>query len=379
MVFLLIIVALIALKVFSVAWECRKHGSMEGEKKEVLARRNYLLDKLITSPQNVIDEMPSFIGTQFQGEWALYSCSMLSSALANISRLYPETKEENLQSINELIDIVLSPEIRHYDAMRWEEDPLETLDGNESHISYLSHLAWMIGSYKEAGGDKRHDKLFSSLCEAMNRRIIGSRSLNLPTYPQEAIYVPDMLVAIVALNKYAEMYHGKYKRTVRKWIEKAEKEWIDPNTGLLSSFLQEDGCRYEDAPVKGSYAALNCFYLTFIDAGFAEKQYRILKSLFWKDGMISGLKEYHNKSCRLGWDVDAGPILFDLSPSGTAFMAGSSTFFGDNKIRNAILTTAEVAGHTVRWGNKRHYLLADVAPVGEAIMLAMRTRYGQLK
>lgn len=33
----------------------------------------------------------------------------------------------------------------------------------------------------------------------------------------------------------------------------------------------------------------------------------------------------------------------------------------------------EIAGSSVTWKGKRHYLLANVALVGEAIMLAMRT------
>ena len=280
-----------------------------------------------------LNKMPASIGTQFQGEWALYSCSMLSASLVNISQLYPETKEENIQYIDSLINIVMSSELRYYDTMRWDEDPLESLDGDESHVSYLSHLAWMICGYKQIGGDSRYDKLLSSLCGTMNRRLLNCSALNLPTYPGESIYIPDMLVAIVALNQYADMNNGKYRSTVKKWIKRAQKET------------------------------------------FAKRQYETLKSLFWKDGAISGLKEYYDRTCYLGLDIDAGPILFELSPSGTAFMTGSATYFNDNGTRNDILTTAEIAGHTVRLNNKRHYLLANVALVGEAIMLAMRTHF----
>lgn len=317
--------------------------------------------------------MPSGIGTQFQGEWALYSCSMFSAALVNISQLYPETKEENLQCIDSLIQIVISPEMRYYDAMRWNEDPLESLHGNNSHVSYLSHLAWMICGYKEIGGSNKYDKLLFSLCTTMNQRILLSKCLNLPTYPEEAIYIPDMLVAIVALEKFADMNHGKYRSTVNKWINKAKKEWIDEKTGLLVSFVDENGKLYKDAPVKGSYSALNCYYLTFIDETFAKQQHEKLKSLFWKDGFVTGLKEYWDRVCPIGLDMDAGPIILELSPSGTAFFAGSSTYFNDLEIRNSILRTAEIAGHTIKIGNKRHYLLANMALVGEAIMLAMRT------
>ena len=372
-VFLVIVLIIVCLKIFSVLWMSRGFGSFESEKNDILERRNYLVSKLVTTPQKVLNAMPSGIGTQFQGEWALYSCSMLSAALVNISHLYPETKEENLKHIDNLINIVMSSEMRYYDKMRWNEDPLESLNGDNSHVSYLSHLAWMICGYKEMGGDGKHDKLLSSLCMTMYHRILLSKSLNLPTYPDESIYIPDMLVAIVALEKYADMNKGKYRSTVRRWISKAQKEWLDSKTGLLASFADEDGKLYEGAPVKGSYSALICYYLTLIDETFAKQQHEKLKSLFWKDGFVTGLKEYWDRACPIGLDMDAGPIIFELSPSGTAFFAGSSTYFNDTEVRNGILKTAEIAGHTIKMGNKRHYLLADVALVGEAIMLAMRT------
>ena len=95
-----VVLFFIVLKSFSVSYISKEHGSFECEKEDILERRNYLVDKLVTSPREVLDEMPAGIGTQFQGEWALYSCSMLSAALVNISQLYPETKEENLQYID---------------------------------------------------------------------------------------------------------------------------------------------------------------------------------------------------------------------------------------------------------------------------------------
>ena len=361
----------ILLKASSVTW--MRAEAKEDERADILERRDYLLGKLITSPQRVVDQMPSIVGAQFQGEWALYSCSMLSAALANISTTYPDTREENLRSMEQLIEIVLSPELRRYDAVRWGEDPLESLDGEKSHVSYLSHLAWMICGYKMVGGDSRYDELLVSLCATMNRRILHSEAMNLPTYPGELIYMPDMLVAIVALKQFADLTGGTYRSTVVRWVSRAQREWIDAKTGVLVSFLTESGEQVEGLPVKGSYSALNCYYLTFIDEEFAHKQYQTVKELFWKGGLVPGLKEYHDRTCLFGMDIDAGSILLELSPSGTAFFAGPAFYFDDTKVENAILKTAETAGHTVVMGNKRHYLLANVALVGESIMLAMRT------
>lgn len=371
--FFIIVLSLLVIKIVWVIWSCRSNGSLEQEKTDLLQRKNYLVGKIEVEPQQVLDAMPKGIGRQFQGEWALYSCSMLAESLKNIAKLYPETKEESIATIDSLIQIVKSPELRLYDKMRWGEDPLESLDGNQSHVSYLSHLAWMIGNYRKIGGSCKYNCLHDSICEAMNRRIVNSEIMNLPTYPGEPVYIPDMLVAIVALSDYAQVNNGKYADTVGRWLNRAKSEWLDDKTGLLVSFL--DNCGVTDAPIKGSYTALNCYYLTMIDEKFAKDQYEKLKTHFLQTFPVSGIKEYCDHSCWLGVDIDAGPIILNLSPSGTAFAIGAATYFNDIKFRRALLQTAEIAGHTVKWNDKRHYLLGDIALVGESIALAMRTNY----
>ena len=368
---ILTILILVLIKIVWVVWSCKGNGLFDKEKNELLQRRNYLVGKVVIEPQLLLDEMPNGIGLQFQGEWALYSCSMLTEALSNMAEIYPETKEDAIKTIDSLIQIVKSPELRLYDKLRWDEDPLESLDGDESHVSYLSHLAWMIGNYKRIGGNDKHDNLYDSLCATMNRRIVNSPLYNIPTYPDESVYVPDMMVAIVALSDFAKLNNGKYSNTVNIWINKAKSEWLDEKTGLLVSFLDDNG--KTDVPIKGSYSSLNCYYLTKIDSEFACEQYHLLKSKFSQSFPLSGLKEYHDHSCWLGMDIDAGPIIMNLSPSATAFAIGSATYFDDKDFRNKLLKTAEIAGHTVKWDNERHYILANLALVGEAITLAMRT------
>lgn len=374
LLFLAVIFVLVVAKVIWVSIATRHNGDFESEKKDLLSRRDFLLKKVITDPNKLIGEMPRMVGSQFQGEWALYSCSMLSAALVNTTLFYGEDKDENIARINSLIQIVMSPELRAYDRERWGEDPLETLDGHNSHVSYLSHLAWMIGGYKQIGGDDKYDDLYHELCETMNRRILESPNMNLPTYPGECVYVPDMLVAIVALTLYSQQNKDEYYTTTSNWLQRAQHEWLDPGTQLISSFLPDDRSGvYEGASLKGSYTALSCYYLTFIDKLFARDQYERLKAHFLQKKPMAGFKEYHNRRCWLGRDIDAGPIVFNLSPTGTAFGIGSVTYFEDWELRRKLLRTGEIAGTTWHAKGKSHYMFADVALVGEAIMLAMRT------
>ena len=374
---------LIMLVIFKVVWViCATvgHGSFERERKSIIHRANYLTAKVCTTPQSLINEMPNGIGEQFQGEWALYTCSMTSAALANIAILYPQNKELSIKFIGEIIDIALSEEIKEYDRVRWMEDPMDGIYGNLSHISYYSHVAWMISRYKQIGGDGKYDGLYHSLCKAMNRRIRQSKSLNLPTYPGEYIYIPDMLVAIVALANYSSQYEGKYSTTVNMWVERAKKEWIDKETGMVASFLEvcNDSVQIVQ-PVKGSYSALNCYYLSLVDSEFAKEQYDYLLKNYKQEFPFAGIREYHDRTCLFGMDIDAGPVVLNLSPSGTAFAIGCATSLDDIDFRNKLLKTAEIGGSTVTWFGKSHYLLANFALVGEAIVLAMRTSAPQTR
>lgn len=147
-----VVTTLIVIKAIWVACATSGHGDWDSERKDIIRRANYLTERVATSPQQLLDEMPSGIGEQFQGEWALYTCSMTSAALANIALLYPQNKEASLKYIDKIIEIALSEEIREYDALRWNEDPMDGIYGDLSHISYYSHLAWMIARYKEIGG-----------------------------------------------------------------------------------------------------------------------------------------------------------------------------------------------------------------------------------
>jgi len=362
-----VIIALILIKVVWVWCATSEHGSWDGEKEDIIKRANYLAKNVIVPPQTLVNGMPEILGDQFKGEWAIYTCSMSCAAFANIALLYPQNKEMSLKYIAKIIDIAMSEEIREYDTVRWGEDPLDGIYGDLSHISYYSHLAWMISAYKQIGGDKKYDFMYSTLCEAMNKRIRQSPILNVSTYPGEYIYIPDMLVAIVALANYSRQFNGEYDGTVRMWIERAKNEWLNKETGLLVSFLPPDDL------LKGSYSALNCYYLTFIDEEFARDQYEKLKKYFLQNWPVLGFKEYYDRSCWFGVDVDAGPVILNLSSSGTGFALGPATYFQDSDVRKGLLKTAETVLTSLSWFNQSHYMLLNSVLVGDAIMLAMRT------
>ena len=63
--FIVVIIALIAVKAIWVSCSINGIGSFETEKKDIIRRANYLTSKVATTPQKLLEEMPSGIGEQF--------------------------------------------------------------------------------------------------------------------------------------------------------------------------------------------------------------------------------------------------------------------------------------------------------------------------
>ncbi len=357
-------------------------AAWDDEKEDILERANWLCRQVIKDPAKLIADAPSIIGEEYQGEWAIYSCSMLTHALANISVLYPDKAAQCPGLIAKLIDIVNTREMRKYDTMQWKEDAMDTIqdDKNCGHMTYLSILAWMITNYKLIGGDSCYDNLLNNCCDALVRRMRMSKyDLNLLSFPHKPIWLPDMLVTIVALKNYSRLYNGKYEDLVEAWLKNAKTKWIHKRTGLLAGTLPGASFRQKGIQIRGSHTALNCSYLTLIDPEFAHQQFELMKKVFGHETSllgtkVVGLKEYQNKlpdfSVKPG---DAGLIIKGISAGAIAFAPGAPTYFGDWEFRSQLLRTAEIASGSKKEKGMRHYNMADMFLVGEATVLAMRT------
>lgn len=238
-------------------------------------------------------------------------------------------------------------------------------------MTYLSILAWMIGNYKFAGGDSRFDNLHRKLCDTLNRRMLQSHDCNLPSFPNGVVFFPDMMFAVIALKDYGRLYNDEFQPTVDKWLSYCKNDYINSQTGLLYA------CYFRNRSqgrTSGAYSGLNTSGLALIDQDFARRQYDLMKkALVVRFGNNAAVKEYLKGAPKLTFDIDAGPVVYGLSPSGTAFAIGAATYFRDWDLREKLLNSVSLVGHTVRNKNKRHYRLAEILMTGEAITLAMRT------
>lgn len=345
--------------------------SMDKEKVEILQRAEWLAQKLITNPKDLLESYPRILGEYYGPQWSIYSCVMFIAALSNIARIWPDQKDKSLGRIEKLLPLLLSEELRRYDTKEWKEDALTSLSGNKDHLTYLSLLAWSISLYRFGGGGTQYDQLFKDSCEALHRRMLRNPYLNLKSFPDKPYFSADFLVTLVVFHNYTILFNDdRYEDAIIRWLNLSNSVWKQPKTGLLVSTLYTK----RKGAVKGCYTGLNNFWLTLIGQPvYAIDQYSKMKKYLAKSGKLTGIKEYLYKSPKLAFDPNSGPIVEGMSPSGTAFAIGSATYYEDWQFRNEMLATAQKAGGDVQKKGTRHYKLGEFALVGEAAVLAMRT------
>lgn len=340
-----------------------------GEREDLEARRAYLVARLLGSDRPGDGALAPADPT-FAGEWQLVALSMTAAAVTSLAFDEPRERGEALAVTAGLIDAALSPACRAFDARKWGEDPIEVLAAPGGHVGYLGHLHLMLAAWRLLGGEEpARIELAARIQDALIRRMRGSPSSYLETYPGET-YTADNAVSVAALALHDDASGAARDPVIERWLEHTRRELLDPRTGLIVSGVDPRG-----APIgagRGSWAGWCSFYLPFIDEALAADQYGKLRRHLAEPLLFgaAGVRE-HARGVDGGGDVDSGPVVWGISPSGTGFAIAGARRARDVELLDGLLTTAELFGSTVQWAGRRRYLLAPL--VGDAILLAMKT------
>lgn len=300
-------------------------------------------------------------GPPFDGEWLLVEHSFTIAAATNLAFREPSRAEAHRSQVKRWTEAMFADGVRAFDTAKWGEDALDTLEGPKGHVGYLGHLAWALGAscLVGNGAHPRAGEITASLA----RRFDASPSALVETYPGET-YVPDNVVAIAGLA-LDQRCHGdaRHEATIARFVQALLHERLDAETGVLVFAPGQPG--------RGSGAAWMAYFFTFIDEAVARAQFEALFRAFGVDVPLGAfaVREWPRGVERPG-DVDSGPLVFGLSPSGTGFALAGPAFNGDVARLRSMLRTAEAVG-TSGGGSERRYLLAPL--VGDAIVLATRT------
>lgn len=367
---LIIFLGLLALKTAHFLIRVHHSAAVAGPtlKTEILERRDYLLQQV--APQEFsLEKMPSYIPDQFKEEWAIGTLSMTSAALTNIAFDYPETRERAVHAITQMIELMLSPELRKFELRAWGVDALDALENGRGQIGYLGHLNFMLSAHQLLGETERYSGLFRRITSTLARRMESAPSHYLETFPS-AIFTADNMVVAASIANFDRVHGALHKDLLERWVASTKSQVVDKSSGLIPFYVDSDG-RGAGVP-RGSGTGWNSFYLPFVDPVFAAEQYALMKAhlVIRLPFGFSALREYLRGDTG-GADIDSGPVILGLSTSGTGFGLAGARWHKDFELQAEILRTSEFVGSTVGGQGRRRYLLAPL--VGDAIMLAMRT------
>lgn len=362
-------VGALVLMMTKVVWftRCAPTGTMAEDREELLARRDHLLER--TQSASFVDDHQLTPGGIFASEWQLVSLSMTASALANLAQTWPDLRTEHATACGRLVEQLLAPGVRAFERETWGSDPLEALDGTDGHIGYLGHLGVALAACRSLGV-RDHEALQGKVANAIARRMVAAApSFHIETYPGQR-YTADNSVGVAALALWDAQHGGEYRATIDAWVHFTREHLLDPSNGLIVFGVSSRG-----EPLgrgRGSAAGYNSFYLPFVDAELAREQRARMQDHLYVTLPFDavGVREYTDGKTHFG-DVDTGPLVAGLSPSGTGFAMAAARYDGDAQRLRGLLRTAEGAGFTAPCTGGRCYLLAPL--VGDAIVLAMRT------
>lgn len=349
-------------------WWCGREGERwyDGDRETVAALARHVAG---TVAHGVSEADFTSDSALFRGEWMFGTYQMAALGLLQTCREHPELREDLRPGIENAIAGLLSPAVRAFDAQSWSEDALDSLDGLHGHAAYLGYLNLVLALDRATFADSRHTALNDRLSAALARRFRAAPHQIIETYPNEA-YPVDNASGIASLLLHQRLTGTDHSAAIAGTLECFRDRWWDSRTGLLLQGIDyRTGQPYDRGRASGT--ALAAYFLAMADLELARPYFQSLRTYLAGSILGFGYVDEYASGERGGGDIDSGPLIFGMSPSGTGFTIASARTYGDRALYVSLARTAYLMGAPVARGDDRYFVTGG--PLGNAIMLAMLT------
>jgi hypothetical protein len=306
---------------------------------------------------------------QFRHEWQFGTYQMAALGLLQVCNEHPELRDQLLPVAERAIDRLLSAEIRAFDARRWGEDPLSSLDGPAGHAAYLGYVNIVLALHRRVTPQSRFAELNDRISLALARRLRGSPAGILETYPGEA-YPVDNASIFASLVMHRTISGAVNDDVISAMRVHYQKDWRDPRSHLLFQAVDvRDGRARDQARASGT--ALAAYFLSLGEPVVAASLFQAVRTNLVGSFLGFGYVDEYPRGIPGKGDIDSGPVILGVSPSGTGFTLASCRTFHDRDLFVQLYRTVHLAGAPVSFGDRRMFVTGG--PLGNAIMLAMLT------
>jgi hypothetical protein len=305
----------------------------------------------------------------FKGEWQFGTYQMTALGLLQIVDQHPALRAEFMPVIEASIDRMLSPEVRAFDTTEWNEDALDTLDSANGHAAYLGYMNIVLGVHRRVEPASRFAELNNRISRTLARRLLTSPKGILETYPGEAFPVDNASV-VGSLLLHTRNTGENHDQALARPLAHFRGSWRDPKSRLLYQAVDfHAGLPADRARASGT--ALAAVLLAYAERDISRELYQAVQARC--SGSLFGfgfVDEYPDNERGRG-DVDSGPLIFGISPSGCGFSIAAARAFGDRDTFVRLYRTVHLMGTPIDIDDRRTYVIGG--PLGNAIMLAMLT------
>jgi len=305
-------------------------------------------------------------------EWDFMGRTFFVWSLANVILRHPESKQNNLRVIDQIIDETLDLEKQHgmyFFLMPYAKDRRYSADPARS-LFLDSEISMMLGSRCLVEEKPEYKSALSQRVRLIDESFRRSSTLALESYPDEC-WMFDHVVALAALRMADALDSTDHSVLFRSWLAMAKAKLIHRQSGLLVSSFSLD-LKPLDGP-EGSSIWMVAHCLQLLDEEFARDQYQRARKELGRTTLGFSYACEWPASWESPADIDSGPVIpiFKISAgaSGMAFIGAAA--FQDKQFLSSLAATLNFAGFPANTAGGLRYCASN--QVGDAALLYAAT------
>ena len=301
-------------------------------------------------------------------EWDFMGRTFLVLALANMALREPAEEATYLAAIDAIVADTLAREraegMHHFLMGYAYARPFVVQPARSVFVD--GEIALMLGARRLVRDREDYAALHRQRVALVAERMEASPTLSAESYPNECWTFCN--TTALAAVRIADVLDGSdHHDLIDGWLELAQRELVDEETGLLVASYTLDGTHL-DGP-EGSTLWMAAHNLSVLDPDFAEQQYQRARAELGRSVAGFGYAREWPRSWVGRADVDSGPTIplieANAGSSGLALL-GAATFDDDPYLRQ-LLTSLELAGFPLADDGGLRYAASN--HVGDAVML----------
>jgi hypothetical protein len=301
-------------------------------------------------------------------EWDFMGRSFLVWSLVNMGLREPQTKEQYLPIIDQIIQETVKIEQQdgmYAFLMPYAKDRAYVVKPARS-LFLDGEIALMMGARRMLQEQPGYKQPMIERLNLIEQRMRSNPLMALESYPDEC-WTFDHAVALAAFKVADRLDGTDHSDLCKQWIATAKDKLVHQATGLLVSSFQTDGTPLDGPEGSTIWMVVHC--LQVVDEPLARDQYQRARKELGRITLGFGYGVEWPASRQGPRDIDSGIVVpvFEVSAgsSGMAFVAASA--FHDWNFLQALATTLDMAAFPSRKHNQLKYCASN--QVGDAAML----------